>query len=603
MSSRNKLPTEILLHVFKYIDATSSSKSLIHCQHVCKDWQYPSRVVFYKEIKFFNETQLVCFHRSMQLDSSLGQFVKSIDLSAFMINLRFDSLTKSIFVQLAKACPNLERLEARPTPHQAFWVVCYYLCQTYWTRLKLLPKTDNDRHYPEYLRTALACSHLERLELVPQYFEGRRGGRHWTEFAMHVCGSLKNVNRLRFIIYSYREPMERLDALINQFQGLKKLNLKYEGVHRFGEDHATAAGAGAEALDFKCVLPMESMYRLKVKKGHLNSTTIQYLLHKFPKLEKIKLELGYCHSEYTDEELNILFDYAMGMQEVVIELTSYRDLDILGLFVQRSAPASSGISLSIRYQGSRHTSFGTYQSRIKLLKKKQDDSRTKKRADNIAIPQESMQIMIETDRDPLTDVEIYQKNIHQVIGNQLSFLDIDIHQGEEQHGRYDIMESSNSGSSESHCLDDIFLFCPSLKTLVYRGRYLDHQSVASNPSICQLTFIRTKLSRQVFGQVSRNLKRLGWFQLIDCEMVDEEDMMIDMAHTQFQLFHLSDASKEIRCINLTLSTHNVEYYFQCKRYKHYSITSVKQMNIHLKCKSIQSIHIAIGGLKIKHVFK
>lgn len=578
MSSRNKLPTEILFHVFQYLDG--SSQSLMDCQHVCKDWQYPARVLFYKEIKFVNETQLVCFYRSMQLDRSLGHFVKCIDLSAFMINLRFDQLKHANLVQLAKACPNLERLEASPSPHQAFWIVCYYLCQTYWTRLKSLPKTD--RHYPEYLRTALACSQLERLELVPQYFESH--GRHWTEFAMRVCGTWKKVDRLRCILYSYREPMESMDALLDQFQGLKKLNLKYEGVHRFGQLLVTAE------LDLKRVVPMESMDRLKVKKGHLNSNTIRYLLHKFPKLEKLKLVLGYCHSEYTDEELEMLFEYAMGRPEVVIELTSYRDLDLLELFVQRT-PSSSGISLCVAYQGSRRTSFGTYQSRIKLLKKKKC---TNKMEENIAVPQESMQIVIETDRNPFTDVEFYQKNIQDVIGNQLRFLDIDIQQGEE--GPFGEMLES------SCCLDDIFLNCPSLKTLVFRGRYLD-QSVALNHSICQLTFIGVKLYRHVFGQLSRNLGRLGWLQLIDCVL--EEDMVIDMAYTEFQLFHLSDASssKEIRCINLTLSTHHVEYYFQCKRYKHDSITSVKQMNIHLKCKSIQSIHIAMGGLKIKHVFK
>ncbi|KAG2232382.1 hypothetical protein INT48_007286 [Thamnidium elegans] len=567
MTSRNTLPTEILLNIFAY----TSIRSLIHCQQVCKEWKYPARVVFYKHIKFLNSTQVECFNHSNKLDPSLGKLVRSIDFSSLLINSALDAMRKSLFTNIARSCPHVERILV-DYPSKDFWDLTYFLCLKYWSRLSYLPKTK--RSYPDYLRTAMVCCQtLERLEVVPQYFESR--GRHWTELANAIFKPFQKVHTLRFILYSYADIIYTFDSLLDQFKNITKLNLTYEGIYRRvqGDDHVV--------LDFTGIVPIRTLERLTINKGRMNGNTINYLLKKFPNLQRIKMNLGYYHSEYTDNEIVHVFDYVMQMTNITIQLVTVRDLDVLRLFVARVG--SSPIALTVTYEGTRHV-FGTFQSRIQLMHNKLYTAAAGTDTD-ITIPNEPAHISIETDRNPFTDVDVYQKNLQEVIGDQLSFLHIDL-QG----------DTRFEAESDFTYLNDVFQYCTLLKTLVYTARYLE-QSTQMNTSIRHLVLIGIKLSNVIFPQLSENLPSLQQFKLIDCEILEEN--IIDMSETSFQVFHLSDSSKEIRYITVDVLTSTDVYRFECKRNKGYSITSVKQMCITLRCKSIQYIDIECDGLKIK----
>ncbi|KAI9254398.1 hypothetical protein EDC94DRAFT_662374 [Helicostylum pulchrum] len=564
MTSRNTLPTEILLNIFTY----TSIRSLIYCQQVCKEWKYPARVVFYKDIQFLNSTQVERFNQSNKLDPSLGKLVRSIDFSSLLINSALEAMSKSLFTNVARSCPNVDRILV-DYPSEDFWNLTYFLCLKYWSRLSYLPKTK--RSYPEYLRTAMVCCQtLERLEVVPLYFENR--GRHWTELANAMFKPFQKVHTLRFILYSYADIIYTFDSLLDQFIDITKLNLTYEGIYRRvqGDDHIV--------LDLTGIVPMRTLERLTMNKGHMNANTIRYLLKKFPNLQRIKMNLGYYHSEYTDSEIVSVFDYVMQMTNISIQLVTVRELDILRLFVARVG--SSPISLSITYQGT-HRFFGTFQSRIRLIHNKLYTAAGTNTYNTIS--NEPARIIIETDRNPSTYVDVYQKNLVEVIGSHLSFLYIDLQGGP-------LLES------DFKYLDDVFQYCTLLKTLVYAARYLD-QSTQMNASIRHLTLIGIKLSNVVFPQLSESLPSLQHFQLIDCEIVEE--YIIDMSETSFQMFHLSDSSKEICCITIDILTGIDVHRFERERNKDYSITSIKQMGIILRCKSIKYIDVECDGLTIK----
>lgn len=567
MTSRNTLPTEILLNVFTY----TNIRSLIYCQQVCKEWKYPARVVFYKHINFLNSTQVERFNQSNKLDPSLGKLVRSIDFSSLLINSALDTINKSLFTSIARSCPHVDRILV-DYPSEDFWSLTYFLCLKYWPRLSYLPKTKQS--YPEYLRTAIICCQtLERLEVVPQYFENR--GRHWTELAAAIFKPFQKVHTLRFILYSYADIIHTFDSLLDQFKNITKLNLTYEGIYRRvqGDYHVV--------LDLTGIVPIRTLERLTINKGHMNENTIRYLLIKVPNLQRIKIKLGYYHSGYTDSEIVSLFDYVMKITDVTIQLVTVRDFDVLRLFVARVG--SSPISLSVIYHGTRHV-FGTFQSRIRLMHNKRYTAAGTNTDANI--PNEPARIIIETDRNSFADVGVYQKNLLDVIGSQLSLLHIDL-QGDT---RFEV-------ESDFTCLDDLFQYCTALETLVYTASHL-HQSTQMNASIRHLTLIGIKFSNVIFPQLSKNLPNLQHFQLIDCHIVEEN--IIDMSETSFHVFHLCDSSnKEIRYITMDILTSTDVYRFKRGRNKDCSVTSVKQLGITLRCKSIKHIDIEYDGLKIK----
>lgn len=136
MSNNKNIPYEVLRQIFKHAvkNLNNAQHWLAQYQLVCKSWTQTARYCLYISVKFDDYLVLMDFIHSIQ--NCLGHLTRTIILGDD--DKPMDQIAAPFISELAKACPNVDRIKGRHTGVLA-WHAFKRVASTSWIGLKELP--------------------------------------------------------------------------------------------------------------------------------------------------------------------------------------------------------------------------------------------------------------------------------------------------------------------------------------------------------------------------------------------------------------------------------------------------------------------------------
>ncbi|KAI9474298.1 MAG: hypothetical protein EXX96DRAFT_611090 [Benjaminiella poitrasii] len=295
----SNLSAEVLQMIFNYI-ASCCSKSIIDlvaCQLVCKQWRQTAQKVLYTNVELSKSSNAISFVNTIRSSAyNPGVFVRCISLNQQEL-FKYDAKDldwdpSHIFEHLGKWCPNIEKIDIIPLllPPKQFWLRLANESQVgYWKRLKSIPRPFGIGDMEYYTSAALALRDtLEDISVVNGrlLFDISRSEYDIYPYTL-LYQSLKKFKRLKKLeigVESNKGNLVDLEEALNDFPStLRKLH--------FQTRTARIGGGAALNKNIVTIKPCLGIKSLVINTFIDNSNAIEYIIHKFPKLKTLKLNL------------------------------------------------------------------------------------------------------------------------------------------------------------------------------------------------------------------------------------------------------------------------------------------------------------------------
>ncbi|CEG82239.1 hypothetical protein RMATCC62417_16345 [Rhizopus microsporus] len=288
MSNWKELPNEILCELFEQSRFDFSSRDLVECQLVCKNWRNHASFVLYRELVFYNCWHIGKFTECMQ-NSSLGSLVQGITFWCPTEDdiPNHDELLASFIYKLAEVCPNVEIFKG--DLHANHWNALGEAARSYWKQLKQLPEPQWFMYNAQtafvnyYTPASVYRRTLTHITLPPILSSSREFKRIFP-----LLKSFINLTHLA-VTPTYDIPiLMDFDEAISQCLNLMRFSIDS------GLNMMNKRGPGYfKRYDVLSMQPHPKLKRLDVV-TELHCDIFEYIMHKFPNLER-------CTRDYPEQ--------------------------------------------------------------------------------------------------------------------------------------------------------------------------------------------------------------------------------------------------------------------------------------------------------------
>ncbi|KAI9486290.1 MAG: hypothetical protein EXX96DRAFT_626415 [Benjaminiella poitrasii] len=281
------LSSEILYKL--YFDYDLPDKTLLECQHVCRNWYKQTQKLCYEHISLESKGKLDAFLQGLaikpiSLNPSLQ--VKSVFISHCVLDNDDDKLTEVVGM-IARRCKNIEALTIHP-PTKRFWkTVAIFRILGYLQNLQKITPPYEWSHITTYRIAANALqSTLTHLALCDRL--GRREPRQSRDFdeLARLLYAFRSLKTLSVMTTTTRETGNFIDLekrVLSQPSLPPIERLVYE---TFTEDRDASSTDG---LLFETITPCESLKTLTAHTFINHYSALDYIIHKFPALTYLDL--------------------------------------------------------------------------------------------------------------------------------------------------------------------------------------------------------------------------------------------------------------------------------------------------------------------------
>jgi hypothetical protein len=267
------LPVEILDIVFDTIaNSMYPFNDLRQCQLTCKNWSEPAQEHLYKSVTLYEHEQFMKLLTTLCYPGSKSaRHLKSITIKYDHVSL------EGLFRLLLLRCPNIKTLYTVPM--------------------------INHRRLFEEIRQACdrgGCRRLERvigLDNSSALYQ-----RMYINTMYYLRNSLRDLSLDEDYMVRSNDPTHSPWQILNEFQGLRTLNVKMNNVetfYRLGKCTKTCSNLEKLELfwdprvypnedmisDIHCMTAYPTVKHLSLSHVHITKQMLEYIIHEFPNLD------------------------------------------------------------------------------------------------------------------------------------------------------------------------------------------------------------------------------------------------------------------------------------------------------------------------------
>lgn len=294
MSKWSELPNEILF----IITSCLSSREIRALSCVCRNWNRIIARLIFKNITSSLNKSLIQFKELIKA-SNKGRLVESIE-----IYNDFKVKDATHIEELAKYCPNVKKLT------KPFGVLSCQIWRSFrhFKKLQALPDPEREERSDYEL-----CAEFYKNTLTEYYIFWAHPFGEGEELLRSKVQEFIQLNKLYVIGFPNMTKIMDFDKMISSLPRLKTLFLRLD---LSDEDFNTECFLDSRALDLSLIVPHSNIEYLSVLMAY-DKHAYEYIIHKFPVLKHLDLNLTYPHTlaiekentQWTLNERERLFDY------------------------------------------------------------------------------------------------------------------------------------------------------------------------------------------------------------------------------------------------------------------------------------------------------
>ncbi|KAI9330810.1 hypothetical protein BD770DRAFT_403737 [Pilaira anomala] len=274
------LPMEILQILFsKLLEANSVQE----CQYVCKGWLVPAQQEIYGKIEL-SFSKLYAFLKALESSKHrVGKFVRKLYLHQDRDEDSWVAVVVS-FLSLVELCPNVKVFEVEEMPDELWPEFLKAIERGYWRNIKIIPPPGSIFNLEYYTNIVIKCQKLEAMTLLCWNNLSDENSAYVVKLAekLNWFKALKNLEIQTFAVLSDLLSIESV-VKIESCPSLKSVSLRatYPSI---------LLSAFDVNMDIALVQPSANIMSFDGRIV-ISENTLRYIIHKFPGLNRLKLEL------------------------------------------------------------------------------------------------------------------------------------------------------------------------------------------------------------------------------------------------------------------------------------------------------------------------
>jgi hypothetical protein len=625
MRSWGNLPEEILQLIFESngksfykLSSGIQQEDIYQCMRVCKNWKLPAQHVGYYMVVFTNEASLLKLVRAFSNSKdSPGHFVKHLGMY-YHGKKSFRDTCIRYLDSLATLLPRVEYLDLPNTNPDFYSKLIDIHSNSNWKSLKYWGHPDQDcldlyatcaLLYKDTVNNLLMCD-------KPWVGEASDNSLYYGQYRRlyNKLDQFSSIEDLYFRRHS-NDSVEQFDSVFIKVPKVKILNI---GIYPVAD--RVVPRSNQPTIDLSLVAPQPSVESFDLSSAMYDDNSLLYIMHKFPSVKSLHInterdefdEDDYIHSKLISTDSNItaatlakFIDFTTATQhysvdinlkcrviaDALLEYSEGRGANAFGPLVLKYVAHSSEQLRNAENENSaelllRKTQFWEYKNGITIHYN----------AKGHQLPH-----LYAIERcGQFVEVLIIQMDADNVKLKQIS--------KETNRDAYNL--------ATGYYLDHIFLHCPKLKRLYLENSEFVHcnPNITQSKSITHLHLNKVTFGSDMFPELSARLPSLKYLEMINCQsfsllMSNTHDGFVDMGYTSFDSIYMKYTYSNLimEYFFVKISTEKGEKYFKLtmdpearnyatenidiRQYEEISLRGVRTFKIHLRCKSINAIHI------------